>query len=110
MADAEREQHARERLLLGAYELVHDFGCDSGAHLDGVARGYALLLVVLDVGAAGIERGDCIDVEQVEIGDIVQQARLDHLVDEFVAHAVHVHAAAAHPMDKALLELSGAVE
>ena len=34
----------------------------------------------------------------------------DHLVDDFVAQAVHVHATAAHPVEQALLELCGAVD
>ena len=34
----------------------------------------------------------------------------DHLVDNLVAQAVDVHAAAAHPVEQALLELRGAVD
>ena len=34
----------------------------------------------------------------------------DHLVDDLVAQAINVHAAAAHPVKQALLELCGAVD
>ena len=40
----------------------------------------------------------------------MDQASSDHLVDDLVAQAVHVHAAAAHPVEQALLELRWAVD
>ena len=40
----------------------------------------------------------------------MDQAGGDHLVDDLVAQAVDVHAAAAHPVEQALLELCGAID
>ena len=55
MADAQREQHTGEWLRLGTDELVHHLAGDGVTDLDGIARGHALLLVVLGVGAARVE-------------------------------------------------------
>lgn len=40
----------------------------------------------------------------------MDQAGSDHLVDDLVAQAIDVHAAAAHPVEQTLLELCGAVD
>ena len=110
VADAQREQHAAQRLLLGSVQLVYDLGGDGGAHRDGVARGHALLGVGGCVGTARVQRGDGVDIQLVEVRDVMHQPGLDQLIDQLLAHAVNVHAAAADPVDQALLELRGAVK
>ena len=110
VADAQGKQHATERLALGLVELGDDFLGRLEAHRDGVALLDAFFAVGAGIGAARVQSGDVIDRELVEIRDIVDQASGDHLVDDFVAQAVDVHAATARPVEQALLELCRAVD
>ena len=110
MADAQGKQHATERLALGLVELGDNFLGRLEAYRNGIALLDALFAVGAGVHAARVQAGDIVDRELVEVRDIVDQAGGDHLVDDFVAQAVDVHAAAAHPVKQALLELRGAVD
>ena len=110
MADAQGKQHATERLALGLIELGDDFLGRLEAHWNGIALLDALFAVGAGVHAARVQASDVVDRELVEVCDIVDQAGGDHLVDDLVAQAVDVHAAAAHPMEQTLLELCGAVD
>ena len=110
MADAQGKQHATERLALGLVELGDDFLGRLEAHRDGVALLDALFAVGASVHAPCVQACDVVDRELVEVRDIVDQAGSDHLVDDLVAQAVDVHAAAAYPVKQALLELCGTVD
>ena len=110
MADTQGKQHATERLALGLVELGDDFLGRLEAHRDGIALLDAFFAVGASIGAPRVQACDVVDRELVEVRDIVDQAGGDHLVDDLVAQAVDVHAAAAHPVEQALLELRGAVD
>ena len=110
MADAQGKQHATERLALGLVELGDDFLGRLEAYRNGVTLLDALFAVGAGIGAPRVQSGDVINRELVEVRDIVDQTGGDHLVDDLVAQAVDVHAAAAHPVEQALLELCGAVD
>ena len=110
MADAQGKQHATEWLALGLVELGDDFLGRLKAYRNGVALLDALFAVGTGIGAACVQACDVVDCELVEVRDIVDQAGGDHLVDDLVAQAVDVHAAAAHPVEQALLELRGTVD
>ena len=110
MADAQGKQHATEWLALGLVELGDDFLGRLEAHRNGVALLDALFAVGAGIGAPRVQAGDIVDRELVEVRDIVDQPGGDHLVDDLVAQAIDVHAAAAHPVEQTLLELCGAVD
>ena len=110
MADAQGKQHATERLALGLVELGDNFLGRLEAHRNGIALLDALFAVGAGIGAPRVQAGDVVDCELVEVCNIVDQSGGDHLVDDFVAQAIDVHAAAAHPVEQALLELRGAIE
>ena len=110
MTDAQGKQHTPEWLALGLVELGDDFLGRLKAYRNGIALLNALFAVGAGVHAPRVQAGDVVDRELVEVRDIVDQASGDHLVDDLVAQAVDVHAAAAHPVEQALLELCGAVD
>ena len=110
VTDAQGEQHAAEGLFLGVHELAHHLLGGLLPHGDGVARTHALLGVVGGVPAPRLQARDVVYGEGIEVGHVVNQAGLEHLVHQLVADAVDVHAAAAHPVQQALLELCRAVE
>ena len=110
VTDAQREQHAAEGLFLGVHELAYHLLGGLLPHGDGVARAHALLGVVGAVPASRLQARDVVYGEGIEVGHVVNQTGLEHLVHQLVADAVHVHAPAAHPVQQALLELCRAVE
>ena len=110
MADAQGKQHATERLALGLVELGDDFLGRLEAYRNGVALLDALFAIGAGIGTPRVQSGDVVNRELVEVRDVVNQPGGDHLVDDLVAQAVDVHAAAAHPVEQALLELCGAVD
>ena len=110
MADTQGKQHTTERLALGLVKLGDNLLGRLETNRNGVALLNALFAVGARVHAARVQAGDVIDRKLVEVGDVVDQAGSDHLVDDLVTQAVNVHAAAAHPVEQALLELRGAVD
>ena len=110
MADTQGKQYAPERLTLGLVKLGDNLLGRLDTNRNGIALLNALFAVGAGIHAARIQAGDVIDRKLVEIRDIVDQAGGDHLVDDLVAQAVDVHAAAAHPVEQALLELRGAID
>ena len=110
VADTQGKQHATERLALGLVELGDDFLGRLEAYRNGVALLDALFAVGASVHAPRVQAGDIVDRKLVEVCDIVDQAGSDHLVDDLVAQAVDVHAAAAHPVEQTLLKLRGAID
>ena len=58
------------------------------------------------VHAPHVEHRELDHIERVIVGDVGHAAALDEAPDDFLAHAVNVHSAAARPMDKALGSLS----
>ena len=109
MADAQGKQHTPEWLALGLVELGDDFLGRLEAYRNRIALLNALFAIGARVHAPRIQACDVINRELVEVCDIVDQAGSDHLVDDLVAQAINVHAAAAHPVEQALLELRRAV-
>ena len=114
VADAEREQHPRERPLFGLR--------DGGEHLVGALRldDHRLAVVSLAcLGAeerqgddlAGLEPHKVIALEAVQIGDVLDETLGVQQHDRLLADAVDVHGALAHEMLDALDELrrAGAV-
>ena len=110
VADAQGKQYATERLALGFVELGDDFLGRLEAHRNGIALLDALFAIGAGIGASRVQSGDIVHRKLVEVRDIVDQASGNHLVDNLVAQAVDVHAAAAHPVEQTLLELRGAID
>ena len=79
------------------------------AHGNGVARLDAALGVGCRIEATCVERGDIFDAQLVEIAHVAHEPGFEHLVDDFLAQAVDIHAASAYPMQQTLLGLRGAI-
>ena len=109
MANAEGEQYAAKRLLLRFFQLIVNFRRGFRAHGNGVARLDAALGVGCRIEATCVERGDVFDAQLVEIAHVAHEPGFEHLVDDFLAQAVDIHAAAAYPVQQALLGLRGAI-
>ena len=79
------------------------------ANGNGVARLDAALGVGRRIEASRVERGDVFDAQLVEIAYVAHEPGFEHLVDDFLAQAIDVHAAAAYPVQQAFLGLRGAI-
>ena len=109
MANAQGEQHAAKRLLLRFLQLIVNFRRGFRADGNGVACLDAALGVGRRIEASRVERGDVFDAQLVEIAYVAHEPGFEHLVDDFLAQAVDIHAAAAYPVQQALLGLRGAI-
>ncbi len=110
VADAKSKEHASERLLLGMHQLIHDFFGGFAPHRNRITRMDTTARIVRRIRTPCLEGCNVIYRKLVEVGHIVHEARLEHLIHQLVADAIHVHAAAAHPVQQALFELCCAVK